>query len=464
MSTIKRVSVSSEDGSFTSFEMDWNLPLSMIGELVAVELNIPPEQQEFYLDGKYLSPEQTLISHGLTESSIILVRRKGQQQPQQQQQQQQAPPLLPQQQMGAGGQLTPQLFQQMMDNALSGAPAQPTTEQQLEQNPAALLQALRNDQDTLGRIMMNNPPLYEAIMSNDVERFKKVMDEQKEIRERVKREHQERMQRVTNDPLHPDNQKYIQEQIQQQNVDSNMQQALEQNPESFGHIVMLYIECLVNGVPVKVFVDSGAQSTIMSTECAQRCNIMHLVDRRFSGIAKGVGTAKIIGRVHMADLQIGASLFTSSFTIMENQSIDMLLGLDMLRRHQSCIDLKENVLRIGNEVAPFLAEKDIPRDFDAGNLRSSADALPSDPSSVQDQQQPQPSPQQPPAPRIVPSSPQSVVTPQGGGEGGGGQDSILEGKIRNLMSVTGRSRADVIRVLELCGGNEEVAASQLLFG
>jgi len=76
---------------------------------------------------------------------------------------------------------------------------------------------------------------------------------------------------------------------------------------------------------------------------AERCGIMRLLDTWYAGLARGVGgTSKILGRVHAAMIEVGGKFFTSSFTVLENHKVDFLFGLDNLKRHHCCIDLKNN--------------------------------------------------------------------------------------------------------------------------
>jgi len=238
-------------------------------------------------------------------------------------------------------------------------------------DPTVIRDILLNDPEQLAMLEQNNPPLAAALKAGDFETFSSLIKQLQVAR--ADRERQ-RLRLVNADPFDLEAQRLIAEEIRQKNIDANMEAAMEFNPESFGTVVMLYINCKVNGHPVKAFIDSGAQTTIMSTECAERCNIMRLVDTRFSGIAKGVGTQRIIGRVHMVQIQIGNDFLTSSFSILEDQKMDMLLGLDMLKRHQCVIDLFRSVLIIGTTKTetPFLPESELP---DVARLTSSQSAL-----------------------------------------------------------------------------------------
>ena len=155
----------------------------------------------------------------------------------------------------------------------------------------------------------------------------------------------------------------IAEEIRQKNVEANRAAAAEFTPEMFAKVTMLFVPVKVNGHPVNAFVDTGAQTTLINLPCAKRCGLMHLLDRGYAGVAYGVGTQRIIGRVHVANLQIGAKDFLpSSFNVVENEPLEMLLGLDTLKRHRCVVDLDRNSLCIGssgNSVA-FLEGGEIP--------------------------------------------------------------------------------------------------------
>lgn len=92
-----------------------------------------------------------------------------------------------------------------------------------------------------------------AALEKSEQEFVSYVNEQ----QRLKREEQERMRRLLANPFDEDAQRLIAEEIRKQNVEKNMEAAMEYHPESFGQVSMLYINCRVNGHPVKAFIDSG---------------------------------------------------------------------------------------------------------------------------------------------------------------------------------------------------------------
>jgi DNA damage-inducible protein 1 len=215
------------------------------------------------------------------------------------------------------------------------------------------------DARLMERVRQQNPEL--AAATQDPVRFSQMfMEEQRRLREQ-QLEQERQNQLLEADPFNSEAQAKIEKIIRDQNIASNLAEAMESNPESFARVTMLYIDVTVNNVPIKAFVDSGAQTTIMSPDAARRCNIHNLIDDRWKGQARGVGTANILGRVHHAYIQLGHYQAASSFTVMEGKDVDLLLGLDMLKKHQMCIDLNQNCLRVQDITIPFLPEHEIPK-------------------------------------------------------------------------------------------------------
>lgn len=241
---------------------------------------------------------------------------------------------------------------------------------------------------------------------------------------------------------------------------------------------MLYVNVEVNGHKVKAFVDSGAQATIMSPSCAEACGIMRLVDTRFAGVARGVGTANIIGRVHSAQIKIGAMHLPCSFTVMEGKGMDLLLGLDMLKRYQATIDLAKDKLVIQGEEIPFLGEAEIPKEEDgnqneptipgpAGTTigqRSGAIEPPSEPTSSAAQ-----SGAVGAGAGVSPAAATTATAPaapsasaQTAAQPAAAAPAIQPQHIETLMGM-GATREQAIQALQAAEGNVDVAAGIIFF-
>ena len=318
-----KVDVATVTGEVYGVESSPELTLEDFKAFLRIESGIPPEEMGLSFNLRPLQDDtKSLTEYGITDGSLLVLERKDPRRgfldpaPQATE----VPHIdwssVPVQSDGSGA------------TAASSEQAYSDVDQD---DPEVIRQMFLSNPYQMSLLRERNPPLAEAVESEDKSLFAAALEQQ---RRSLSDRNVQRIRTINADPMDAQAQGVIAEDIRLENVQSNMETAIEHSPEAFGQVVMLYIECQVNGHPVKAFVDSGAQMTIMSVACADRCGIMRLVDSRFGGIARGVGMQRIVGRVHLAQVKVGGAYLPCAFSIMQDQPMEMLLGLDMLKRHQ----------------------------------------------------------------------------------------------------------------------------------
>ncbi|GLU23981.1 hypothetical protein SLE2022_399550 [Rubroshorea leprosula] len=406
-----KVTVMTADEQILNIDVDPHETVENVKALLEVETNVPLQQQQLLFNGREMRDSEKLSALGVKDEDLIM--------------------------MVSGVESRP------ANNDLGLNPDGSAV------NPGALQQHLRRDSNLLGQLFQADPELAQAINGNDLNNLQDLLRARHRQRSELQRQQEEELALLHADPFDIEAQKKIEASIRQKGIDENWATALEHNPEGFARVVMLYVDMEVNGVPLKAFVDSGAQSTIISKSCAERCGLLRLLDVRYKGIAHGVGQSEILGRIHVAPIKIGNIFYPCSFLVLDAPNMEFLFGLDMLRKHQCIIDLKENVLRVGGgEVSvPFLQEKDIPSHFldeerYSKQASSSGTAVPSGATEKN-------------------SHAQAGQT-SGGARGDVTQKPDFEAKVAKLVEL-GFAREAVIQALRLSDGNEEQAAG-FLFG
>lgn len=314
------VTFASADGRATMLAVEPSATVSSVCEALSGLLAIPAAHQTFSFNDAALSRDTTFASASVGDNDLVLVSAR-------------APPAA---EPASGGSLV---------NGISND-AIATMQRQTE-----LLTALRRP-EMLERMRTAQPELYNAVMQGDGATAELLFAQ---LQQGYAGGGHGVMQGAAGGATLG-----AEERERVQAVMENFENAMERNPESFGQVTMLFVDAKINNHPVTAFVDSGAQATILSVDTAKRCGIYRLLDTRFAGMARGVGTAKILGRIHLALLHVGGQVLETTFTVMEDSTYDMLLGLDMLRRHQAAIELGTNSLRIGGATVEFLAEHQIP--------------------------------------------------------------------------------------------------------
>ncbi|KAH9804436.1 protein DNA-DAMAGE INDUCIBLE 1 [Citrus sinensis] len=435
-----RITVMTADEQIISLDVDPHETVENVKALLEVETQVPLQQQQLLYNGREMNNAEKLSALGVKDEDLVMMVSNAASSP--------------------------------ATNNLSFNPDGSAV------NPAAFQQHIRNDANLMTQLFQiygvsdtkfvlnfqSDPELAQVLLGNDLNKLQDLLRERSRQRSELRRRQEEEMALLYADPFDVEAQKKIEAAIRQiidllhitalhmqKGIDENWAAALEHNPEAFARVVMLYVDMEVNGIPLKAFVDSGAQSTIISKSCAERCGLLRLLDDRYRGVAHGVGQSEILGRIHVAPIKIGNVFYPCSFVVLDSPNMEFLFGLDMLRKHQCIIDLKENVLRVGGgEVSvPFLQEKDIPSHFlDEERYSKQASSSGTAVTSA--------------------AKDKSSNLPAGGGQSSGGtrgnttQGADFEAKVAKLVEL-GFGREAVIQALKLFDGNEEQAAG-FLFG
>lgn len=426
------------DQDLLTIDVGPDMTIADLKAYIQSDTNVPPAMQSLYHNGQELRDGSKTLTHCQVKENDMLAMLV-------------QSSRVPTAGAGQGQARAPRLAERSQSDRRGIA----------EPDPEVIrLQALAEPR-RLDQIRLQNPELADAVQDKD--RFRQAWEAMARQAYEREAEKQRELALLNADPFNIEAQAKIEEIIRQQRVEENLQNALDYTPEAFGRVHMLYIDVEVNNNKVKAFVDSGAQATIMSPDCAEKCGIMRLIDKRYAGIAKGVGTAKILGRVHSAQIKIGDMFLACSFTVMEGKDVDLLLGLDMLKRHQACIDLQKGKLIIRNAEVPFLGEAEIPKHEELiakeptvegpGGMKTGAISgavSGASGSNFKGQGQTLGGAASPSTPSQTPAGPAAKVS------------SFPAGDIAQLVEM-GTSREEAIHALEITEGNVEAAAG-LLFG
>jgi len=128
--------------------------------------------------------------------------------------------------------------------------------------------------------------------------------------------------------------------------------ALRENPRLFQRETMLYVNSFISGYKMPLFVDTGAQASVMSLKTCKSLGLMSSVDISQAGIATGVGSTRIYGKLWRVPVQIGRTKFHMQFNILD-MGVSVILGLDQMRRLGMSVNLKRGGLQIGTSFIPF---------------------------------------------------------------------------------------------------------------
>jgi len=111
---------------------------------------------------------------------------------------------------------------------------------------------------------------------------------------------------------------------------------------------LLYLKGLIQDENVYMIVDTGAHSSLMSTAAMELLNLGANLNSNLEELdSYGVGLIKIIGRIAEVEVSVGVISLEVTFRVVDQPTVMIVLGLDVLRESHCVLDLVSSQIFFG---------------------------------------------------------------------------------------------------------------------
>ncbi len=131
-------------------------------------------------------------------------------------------------------------------------------------------------------------------------------------------------------------------------VEENFKKAYNEIPHTFIRTEAIFLKGHINGQEINFLLDTGAEMSVIPANIIQACGLESILDTQYSGVMKGVGEAKTLGRVHYVEVVLECGVYPCSFSVCSNNDLPAILGIDMMYNLGISIDFKKKQIHFDN--------------------------------------------------------------------------------------------------------------------
>ncbi len=108
----------------------------------------------------------------------------------------------------------------------------------------------------------------------------------------------------------------------------------------------LHLLVEVNGHLVEGLVDTGASMSIMAAAVVQELGLMHLVTGSETYKMASGAVTQALGRIDEVPIKVGGVQCTMTFMVVDTDSYDVLLGLDLMIKIGAIVDVEQGLIQV----------------------------------------------------------------------------------------------------------------------